>query len=149
MKPLELFEHVPIFAGLTTGTLEFLAEVAPALKIKPGEVIVQENTLGNMFYIISEGEVEVVKKLGTPEETVLARLQPMDFFGEMSIIEVVNRSASVRALQPTELFSLRNSDLHHLYQKSPEQYAILILNLARDLSRRLRALDEQFAARAH
>jgi CRP/FNR family transcriptional regulator, cyclic AMP receptor protein len=67
----------------------------------------------------------------------------------MSIIESVTRSASLRALEETCLFGLRSMDLYHLFKRRPDQYAIVILNIARDLSRRLRALDEKFSAVAH
>jgi CRP-like cAMP-binding protein len=64
----------------------------------------------------------------------------------MSIIECVARSASVRAVEDTFLFSLKGTDLYRLFQRHPDQYAIVILNIARDLSRRLRAIDEKFSA---
>ena len=79
-------------------------------------------------------------------ETVLAHLRPRDFLGEMSIIDCVTRSASVRAVEDTLLFALKGIDLYHFFQKHPDQYAIVILNIARDLSRRLRAIDERFSA---
>jgi CRP/FNR family transcriptional regulator, cyclic AMP receptor protein len=82
-------------------------------------------------------------------ETVLAVLGPQDFLGEMSIIECVARSASVRAVEDTSLFALRGTDLYRLFQHHPDQYAIVILNIARDLSRRLRAIDEKFSAISH
>jgi CRP/FNR family transcriptional regulator, cyclic AMP receptor protein len=101
------------------------------------------------MFIIGEGSVEVVKNMGRSQETVLAILLPRDFIGEMSIIDSVARSASVRAVEETTLFSLRGIDLYHLFQKHPDQYAIVILNIARDISRRLRVLDERFAAISH
>jgi hypothetical protein len=67
----------------------------------------------------------------------------------MSIIECVTRSASLRAAEPAVLFALKGSDLYHLYRHQPAQYAIVILNIARDLSRRLRSIDEKFAAVSH
>jgi hypothetical protein len=69
--------------------------------------------------------------------------------GEMSIIECVTRSASLRALEKTSLFGLRSIDLYRLFQRRPDQYAIVILNIARDLSRRLRALDEKYSIISH
>jgi len=90
--------------------------------------------------------VEVVKNLAQPHETILAALRPKDFLGEMSIIECVARSASVRAVEDTSLFALKGTDLYRLFKRYPDQYAIVILNIARDLSRRLRAIDEKFSA---
>jgi len=78
----------------------------------------------------------------------LARLGPHDFFGEMCILETLPRSASVQAITDTTAFALSSLDFLYLYEKLPAEYGILVLNLARDLSRRIRHLDEEFAARS-
>jgi CRP/FNR family transcriptional regulator, cyclic AMP receptor protein len=65
------------------------------------------------------------------------------------MIECVKRSASLRAAEPATLFALKGTDLYRLYRHQPDQYAIVILNIARDLSRRLRSIDEKFAAISH
>jgi len=57
------------------------------------------------------------------------------------------RSVSGKAVSQTTVVSVAASAFYHLYQKMPKQHSILILNIARDLSRRLRHLDEVFAAR--
>ncbi len=114
-----------------------------------GDIIVREGEPGNRMFIIGSGSVEVVKYLAQSGETVLAVLRSKDFLGEMSIIECVARSASVRAVEDTSLLALKGIDLYHLFQRHPEQYAIVILNIARDISRRLRALDEKYAALSH
>jgi CRP-like cAMP-binding protein len=101
------------------------------------------------MFIVYSGRVEFVKHLAQPHETVLAVFGPKNFVGEMSMIECVARSASVRAVDDTFLFALKGTDLYHLFKRHPDQYAIVILNIARDLSRRLRAIDEMFAAVSH
>jgi CRP-like cAMP-binding protein len=96
---------------------------------------------------MGKGEVRVVKHLGEACETELARLKERDFFGEMCILETLPRSASVQAVTDVVVYSVSSMDFLKLYQQHPAQYGILLLNLARDLSRRLRHLDEAFAAR--
>jgi CRP/FNR family transcriptional regulator, cyclic AMP receptor protein len=142
-------QAIPIFAGLTAGALTEIASAIEEAVFHKDDIIVREGEPGNRMFIISQGSVEVVKCLGRPQETVLAILLPRDFLGEMSIIDSVARSASVRAVEETTLFALRGIDLYHLFQKHPDQYAIVILNIARDISRRLRMLDERFAAISH
>ena len=56
------------------------------------------------------------------------------------------RAATVRAIEPTELYVLRNSDLLKLFRRWPDQYAILMLNISRDLCRRLRKVHAQLCA---
>jgi CRP/FNR family transcriptional regulator, cyclic AMP receptor protein len=142
-------QNIPIFAGLDDVALLGIAGAIQETVVHEGSVIVSEGEPGDRMFIVYSGRVEVVKHLAKPNETLLAVFGPRDFMGEMSIIECVARSASLRALDETFLFALRGIDLYHLFQRWPDQYAIVILNIARDLSRRLRALDEKFSAISH
>jgi CRP/FNR family transcriptional regulator, cyclic AMP receptor protein len=142
----DFLETIPIFAGLNTAALSELAHAAEEAICPKGDTLVREGDAGNRMFIIHSGRVEVVKHSAQAHETVLAALGPKNFFGEMSIVECVTRSASVRAIEDTSLFTLKGTDLYRLFQRCPDQYAIVILNIARDLSRRLRAIDEKFAA---
>ena len=145
----DFLESIPIFAGLETSALALIADAVEQTFFHAGETIVGEAEAGNRMFIVQTGRVEVVKNLGTMRETALAVLGPKEFFGEMCIIECLTRCASVRAIEDTYLFALKSTDLHRLFEQQPDQYAILILNIARDISRRLRALDELFAAVSH
>ena len=146
---LDFLQGIPIFAGLDNGALLSIAGAVQENVVQADSVIVSEGEPGNRMFIVHSGRVEVVKHLGKPHETLLAVFGPRDFMGEMSIIDCVARSASLRAVEETFLFALRGIDLYHLFQQRPDQYAIVILNIARDLSRRLRALDEKFSAISH
>jgi CRP/FNR family transcriptional regulator, cyclic AMP receptor protein len=142
----DFLESIPIFAGLNAAALSEIALAVEEAAFRTGEIVVREGEAGNRMFIIFSGRVEVVKHLAQTHETVLAVLRPKDFLGEMSIIECVARSASVRAVEDTSLFALKGTDLYRLFRRQPDQYAIVILNIARDLSRRLRAIDEKFSA---
>jgi len=144
---LSHFQGVPIFAGLSEEAINLLVEHAREVVAQPGELIVKEGESGNRFFLIGDGEVRVVKHLGGEHEAELARLKARNFFGEMCILETLPRSASVQAVLPTVVYSVSSMDFLHLYKALPSQYGILLLNLARDLSRRLRHLDEAFAAK--
>jgi len=145
----EFLQTIPIFAGLNETALSELSKAASEGEYQSKEVIVREGEAGDRMFIIHSGQVEVVKHLHAPNETVLAVFGPRDFLGEMSIIECVTRSASLRALDNAFLFALKGIDLYRLYRRQPDQYSIVILNIARDLSRRLRAIDERFTAVSH
>jgi CRP/FNR family cyclic AMP-dependent transcriptional regulator len=145
----EFLETIPIFAGLNAGAVSEIAQAVEEAQFRADEIIVREDEPGTRMFIIHTGRVQVVKHLAQPRETVLATFGPKDFLGEMSIIECVARAASLRAVEDTFLFALKSTDLYHLFRKQPDQYAIVILNIARDLSRRLRAIDEMFTAVSH
>ena len=137
-----------IFAGLSEEALEALAAACLRFKAAPGKVLVKEGMPGREMFLIGQGRVEVIKRGGSPRKVILATLGAGDLFGEMSLIECRTRSASIRCVEPCVLYSLKSGDLLKLFRKWPEQYSILILNIARHLCRHLRRMDEVFAATA-
>jgi CRP-like cAMP-binding protein len=147
----ELFEtlaNTPVLAGMSPAGLGLIAAEGTLHEVPTGTWIVREGELGHAFYILLAGEVEVVKRAGTAEEVTLCRLKQGEFFGEMCILAPMPRVASIRAVGNVRVLELKAATLHHLYQKFPDQYSIALLNLARDLARRLSRLDEAFIARA-
>jgi CRP-like cAMP-binding protein len=139
---------IHIFAALKDETMEDLARACLPVTAGAGEVVVKEGTPGGRLYVILEGSVQVVKGMGTRREVVLNALGAGDFFGEMGIIDAQKRSASVRALEEVSLASLERAELLRVFQQWPKEYGVLVTNIARDLCRRLRRMDEKFAARA-
>jgi CRP-like cAMP-binding protein len=132
---------------LDVEALELLLVHAQPQDYPAEAVIVREGDPGNLLFLIGRGKVRVCKNFAQPDEVELVTLGPKDFFGEMCILETLPRSATVQAVIPSTIFALPARAFHHLYQALPAQYSILVLNIARDLSRRLRRLDEMFAAR--
>lgn len=143
----QLLQQVHIFAGLSEGALDIIQGRARAATFPAGAAIVHEGEISNRLYVIGSGSVRVCKRFGQPNELELAVLLQGDFFGEMCILEPLPRAATVQAVTETKLVSLGSLDFYHLYQAMPAQYAVLLLNIARDLSRRLRRSDEVFAAK--
>jgi CRP-like cAMP-binding protein len=144
---IKLLRGVPIFAGLEERALELLLEHTTLEKYPEGGVIVREGEISNVLYIIGDGSVRLFKHFGGDNQVELVTLHSKDFFGEMCILDTLPRSATIQAASPTTVYTISSTAFHHLYQKMPAQHSILLLNIARDLSRRLRAVDELFAAR--
>jgi CRP-like cAMP-binding protein len=142
-----LLRNIPILAGLDDSALRLLWEHAFENKVPARSVIVQEGDEGNRLFLIAKGSVRVSRHFGRPDEIELAQFGPGDFFGEMCILETLPRAATVQAIENTLLYSLTSVTFYHLYETMPRQHSILLLNIARDLSRRLRHLDEVFAAK--
>ncbi len=138
---------VPIFAGLDDKALKLLLEDAESSVVMAGEVIAREGEVNDCVYLVEAGEVSIVKNFVSQNPVLLATLGPGDFFGEMCILETLPRSATAKAALETKVVSLASAAFYRLFEKMPKQHSILLLNMARDLSRRLRHLDEVFAAR--
>lgn len=147
---LDNFIHrLPVMAGLDEAALQFLGGLAREERYGAGDVIVREGERGDRVYFVRTGLVRVVKEPKGEPAVQLATFGPGDFFGEMSLVESVARSASVIATEPTRVFTLKSMDFYQLYRQRPDQYGIVVLNIARDLARRLRRLDENFCHIAH
>jgi len=139
---------IPVLAGTNEDAKVLLAKEGLVHEYEPGVWIVREGDEGHSLFILVEGDVEVIKNADTPHATTLATLRAGTFFGEMCVVDPVPRAASVLTLTPVKAIEIKAGTLYRLFQKMPDQYSIVILNLARDMARRLRKLDEAFAARA-
>ena len=142
-----LLQRVSIFAGLDEGALALLTAKAEEIAAPKDTVIVAEGESGNKLFLIGSGSIRIWKQFGKPDAVMLATLGPGDFFGEMCILETLPRSATAQAAEDSRLFRISSMAFLHLYEQKPSAYGILVLNIARDLSRRLRRLDDAFAAR--
>jgi len=138
----------PVLAGLDEAALALLADEGLVHEFIADEVVVREGDAGHSFYILVEGDVEVIKNLESPHAVTLAKFSARAFFGEMCVVDPVPRTATVYAVSRVKAIEIKAATLHHLYQQMPAQYAIVVLNIARDLARRLRALDIAYAAQA-
>jgi CRP/FNR family cyclic AMP-dependent transcriptional regulator len=139
---------IPVLAGIGLPAQTLLAQEGLVHDFAPGAWIVREGEAGHSLFILVQGAVDVIKNAETPQAFLLARLHEGTFFGEMCVVDPVPRAASVRASGAVRVIEIKAGTLHHLFQKMPDQYAIVVLNIARDLARRLRKLDNAFAARA-
>ncbi len=140
-----------LFIGLSDGERDDIATFAEPLVFAPGACIVREGEPGDALFLLAEGTVEVVTGEGTPHEKVVARLSGGSslqagyagaFFGEMSLIDVEPRSATVRAQADAKLVRLPAPALRQYYQTHADAHLAMVSNLARSLSRRLRLLTE-------
>jgi CRP-like cAMP-binding protein len=88
----------------------------------------------------------VVSKLGESGRAIrMTGLGPGDFFGEMTLIEVQNRSATVVAESPTVLYELTARNLYTYYKADIYAYVMVMQNINRELCRRLRRADNRIA----
>jgi CRP/FNR family transcriptional regulator, cyclic AMP receptor protein len=99
-------------------------------------VILREGERGDRLYCLVEGQVEVRRG-----EKVIVRLGPGETVGEMELIDMQPRSATVVALTTCVLYSLALRDILALQREDLPSFTLVIMNLARDLSRRLRRMD--------
>jgi CRP-like cAMP-binding protein len=133
--------NIGLFGALSDDVLDYLSTLLTVETPSAGATLFREGEDANAMFVVISGEVEVLKKSKRNVEARVAVLGPGDWFGEMSIVDIQPRSATVRALAPSRLLRVSSADLDALYRHDLRSYAIIILNLARELSRRLRVAD--------
>ena len=138
MHKAEFLSVVSIFSQMTEKDLERIAEYARVQEYEPGELIIKEGERDNRLFIVVSGHTEVVKRLGQRDEKKLGVFGPREYFGEMAMIDDLERSASVIATEPTRVLCLEQLDLH----KEMAEYPRMALELLQMLSRRLRAAEK-------
>src|SRR5438552_3003398 len=99
MADSNILANVWLFSGMSKESLDKLATFTFTKSYKQGDVIIEEGRTGNGLYVITSGQVEVVKGATTGTTKRLATLATGDFFGEMSLLDEWPRSATVRALE--------------------------------------------------
>src|SRR6516164_8943291 len=135
----------PFFGGLSDASLDILVSMLVERRFDVGATIVTEGEPGRSMFIVHSGEL-VVSKLGASGRAVrIAGLEPGDFFGEMTLIEMQNRSATVVADSPTVLYELTVRNLYTYYKADILAYVMVTQNINRELCRRLRRADNRIA----
>ncbi len=140
LSPSQLRE-IGLFGALPDDVLEHLCVTLKTVRVAPGTAIFREGDPGRELFVVLEGEMEVTKKSRRGRDTRVAIFGPSDAFGEMSIIDMQPRSATVRALGPGRLLRVSSEDMDALYRFDLKSYTLIVLNIAREMSRRLRVTD--------
>lgn len=134
----------PLLVGLTDDELQTLLEAAESRCHEDGELIVREGTPSDCLFLLESGTVQVERVKGG-RRVVLARLAECgDFFGEMSLIDILPHSADIRAVEGgVTVRAFAKQQLTGLFGRSPRVQMTMILNIARNLSLRLRQADSR------
>ncbi len=138
---VDRLRDIGLFGALSDEVLNRLSQTLQQRRVGSGDTVFSEGDAAHEMFVVLDGELEVLKQSRKGRFQRVALLGPPDAFGEMSIIDVQPRSATVRAVAPTRLLRISSEDLDQLYRHDLKAYALIILNISRDLSRRLRVTD--------
>lgn len=109
----ERLEALPIFSGMGSRQLDLLAVKLEVREVAPGQTLIRQGDPGDTFYIVREGELEVLVS-GNGARRRASLLQPGDFFGEIALLYQVPRTATVRARTPASVWQLGRQDFRDL-----------------------------------
>ncbi|MCF7821584.1 MAG: cyclic nucleotide-binding domain-containing protein, partial [Mariprofundaceae bacterium] len=120
---VDLLQSMPVFGGVSKETLEFLIDHSSIECLPPGECFFREGDDAVSMFVLERGKVAVYKQWNG-EDHLLKHLSQGDCFGEMALLDLYPRSASVMAIEPSDAIELHSSILLKLYQRDLEQFTI-------------------------
>ena len=136
-----LLGDIAIFGGVNQDTIHFILSKATLVNKKASQYFFNENDIAENMYILTSGEVEIVKVRDGNTYTI-STLHKGECFGEMALLDHYPRSASVRCSQNSAALQIDIDCFEKLYQRDIKQFAILQMNLGREVCRRLREANE-------
>ena len=144
MQPtrIELLQRMPVFGAIREDMLQVLLEHARAVVVQAGEYFFRENDQASSMFVLEAGRASVIKGWQGRDFVVLHGLGAGDCFGEMALMDLLPRSASVRADEDCRAIEFTSADLLRLFERDAEQFALIQMNIGREVCRRLRATDE-------
>ncbi len=144
---IELLQGMPIFGGVRTNILQFLLGLCPVESVPKNEFFFREGDLADSMFVLEAGSAAVLKSW-RGQDHLLGTLKQGDCFGEMAVMDLCPRSASVRAVEDCTAIRISAAILHQVYSQDIKQFALIQMNMGREVCRRLRELDNRlFSAR--
>ena len=139
MSKTDHLRNVPIFTDLSDSDLTKIASKMVPRVYEKGQMILLEESMGETFFIITQGAVKVTRLSADGREVILAILGESDFFGEMSLLDGEGRSANIVANEDAKVLTLSRND----FLDCLESYPKIAIALLEELATRLRKSDQQ------
>lgn len=139
MNKDKLIQSVPLFSDLNRPSVKKITERMVARTYNKEQMILVEESIGETFFILSDGSVKITRMSDDGREVILAILGEGDFFGEMALLDGEGRSANVVALADTEVLTLQRSDFLDILEQFPK----IAIHLLKALTTRIRHSDQQ------
>lgn len=142
-----VLHSVPFFSHLSPEQLQSMAEAGQVLSVEGGSVIFREGEPAEQLYLILTGSVRVEARAWDGSDVELSTLGSGDFFGELALAGGNQRSATVTAVQPCELFCLSRQNFLQQLSASPELLSDVIAGISRKMrhanARQLEKIQEK------
>ncbi|MEW6087465.1 MAG: mechanosensitive ion channel family protein [bacterium] len=138
---LTWLKQVEILKPLSESELVELSKDLNYQRFGAGEIIFHENEQGDSFYIIKSGLAEVSKQIKFGKPSVISRLGPGDYFGEMSLLTGEKRNATVKAIEDSELIAITHLPFKRILVNNPH----IVESLSRILEERQNKLEKELS----
>ncbi len=140
-QTIVFLQKVPLFHGLNQHHFEMLAKRMVERVYAAGQPIVTQGQGGEGFFVIYSGKAIAERERADGTKAEVNSFGPMDYFGELALLDDGLRTASVIAVEPTQCMVLTRWDFLTVLREGDAEMAITILQeLARRFRRALEAL---------
>ena len=136
---------IPLFKGLGNSELSILYQSIYERTYLKNEPLFYEGDIGRALFILVEGSIKLTKKTSSGSEITLAELKDGEYFGEMTLVDELPRSASAIATKDSRLLLLYKSKLEGIIQRQPRIGTAIMAHLCKNLSARLRDANSRLA----
>jgi CRP/FNR family cyclic AMP-dependent transcriptional regulator len=140
---LAFFRGVPLFHGLSSRQLGRLMQAMQKRSYRSGELLFQEGQVGKAVFIIESGRVELTRRTIGGEPRSLGILGAGQIFGEMALLEQMERTATATVVEDGVIYLLYTATLESLIRTSPAIGVRLMRNMAAMLSSLLRRTNQE------
>jgi CRP/FNR family transcriptional regulator len=138
---IALLHRVPVFSALAEEEIARVAEVTVPRRFDSGEVVFREGDESDTCYVVRSGHVRALREHQDGRSITLARFGPGDIFGELAMFDSESRSATIEAIERTEVIAILGGDMRRLLKEHPD----IAVKLLAALGRRLRETNERLA----
>ena len=139
MNKIELLANTTLFAKLKPQEIDLIASVLEEISLKKGDFVYKQGDIGDSFYIVAEGETELVLRHEDGMVGVVGRLGKGEHFGELSLLTGTPRSLSVKAASDLTLLTLDKLVFDDILLENPRIHRLLDQVMAERLRRASRA----------
>lgn len=130
--------RVPLFERLSGGELEKLESLTTRKRFPSGTAIFFQDDPSDSLYVVLSGSAKVFRTSEDGRDRIMTILQPGDAFGELAMIEGQPRSATVQALEDTDMLVLTRKDFERFASEHPE----FLMKMLQAMCLRVRKINE-------
>jgi CRP-like cAMP-binding protein len=141
---IEMVSGSPLAAELDREQCLLLAQQVTLRSLSDGEILISEGTVDNELHVLVSGSLAVTHETGNGEWIAMHLLRPRDMAGELGFLDGLEHSATLRAVGPTEIFSLKRDRLEALLLDQPRLVYLVMRAIIREVHSILRRMNVQY-----
>ena len=135
----KFLQKVSLFEDIARHEFGHLFQALVSRSYAPGEILFHEGDIGRALFVLESGRVEISRQTVEGGTLHVATLNPGDYFGKISLLDELPRTATAAAMEPVRAHLLYKTELEKLVKNVPHIGAAIMTHLATLLAARLRA----------